>query len=190
MSTHLGVSIATFTAVYCQPYEQVPGWRLLQSKTVPVASAPAAAAQQIADVPSGPQVPQYVHGPPHQARVSRPRPKGFQVPPYQQQAWQQQKAGMEQQQTQVCIFLNEETNGCGIYGARPTQCSTYPWWPELMPERNWKAEKVYMCEGLEHPDAESTDVWHAAQQLQQATDHTLALEAAKPPDWDAEQLYS
>jgi hypothetical protein len=48
-----------------------------------------------------------------------------------------------------------------------------------------------MCEGLDHPDAEPLDRWHAAQQLQAATQHTLAFEAAKPPGWDAdEQLYS
>jgi hypothetical protein len=50
---------------------------------------------------------------------------------------------------------------------------------------------VGMCEGLDHPDAGPLDRWHAAQQLQAATQHTLAFEAAKPPGWDAdEQLYS
>lgn len=47
-----------------------------------------------------------------------------------------------------------------------------------------------MCEGLEHPDAEPLDRWYAAQQLQKATEHALQLEAAKPPGWDAEQLYA
>jgi hypothetical protein len=48
-----------------------------------------------------------------------------------------------------------------------------------------------MCEGLDHPDAGPLDRWHAAQQLQAATQHTLDLEAAKPRGWDAEeQLYS
>ena len=30
-----------------------------------------------------------------------------------------------------CIFLREGRH-CSIYGARPLQCSSYPWWPELM----------------------------------------------------------
>lgn len=29
------------------------------------------------------------------------------------------------------VFLQGGTK-CSIYGARPMQCSTYPWWPELM----------------------------------------------------------
>ena len=27
-----------------------------------------------------------------------------------------------------CVFYNRETNGCGIYDARPTQCRTFPFW--------------------------------------------------------------
>ena len=30
-----------------------------------------------------------------------------------------------------CAFLKGGTQ-CGIYPVRPLQCSTYPWWPELM----------------------------------------------------------
>jgi Fe-S-cluster containining protein len=30
-----------------------------------------------------------------------------------------------------CIFLEGGTK-CSIYPVRPLQCSTYPWWPELM----------------------------------------------------------
>ena len=41
---------------------------------------------------------------------------------------------------QVCVFLNEDRS-CGVYHVRPLQCSTYPWWPELMPQRNWAAER-------------------------------------------------
>ena len=29
-----------------------------------------------------------------------------------------------------CVFLENGTK-CGVYGARPLQCSSYPWWPEL-----------------------------------------------------------
>ena len=27
-----------------------------------------------------------------------------------------------------CVFYNRETNGCGIYDARPAQCRTFPFW--------------------------------------------------------------
>lgn len=38
-----------------------------------------------------------------------------------------------------CIFLTP--NGCGIYGARPLQCRTYPFWKNVMEsEESWKAE--------------------------------------------------
>ena len=27
-----------------------------------------------------------------------------------------------------CVFYNKESNGCNIYGARPLQCRTFPFW--------------------------------------------------------------
>jgi len=27
-----------------------------------------------------------------------------------------------------CIFYDRETNGCGVYAARPNQCRTFPFW--------------------------------------------------------------
>lgn len=45
-----------------------------------------------------------------------------------------------------CIFLSDY--GCGIYKARPVQCSTYPFWPEVMKsERAWRNEGSY-CPGI------------------------------------------
>lgn len=39
-----------------------------------------------------------------------------------------------------CIFLNDE-GLCNIYEARPVQCSTYPFWPRIMANRNaWNSE--------------------------------------------------
>lgn len=46
-----------------------------------------------------------------------------------------------------CVFLTRE-NTCRIYKVRPTQCRTYPFWPELLcSKRNWDAEKTH-CEGI------------------------------------------
>jgi Fe-S-cluster containining protein len=41
----------------------------------------------------------------------------------------------------ACVFLDPETNHCGIYKVRPVQCWTYPFWPDLMksPE-SWNQE--------------------------------------------------
>ena len=42
-----------------------------------------------------------------------------------------------------CIFLDEDGKKCTIYGARPVQCRTYPWWPRLLHnESTWNAEAI------------------------------------------------
>jgi Fe-S-cluster containining protein len=51
--------------------------------------------------------------------------------------------------TDQCIFLNAENNHCMVYGARPLQCSTYPWWPELVEsDKAWQHEAYTVCEGI------------------------------------------
>lgn len=51
--------------------------------------------------------------------------------------------------TDRCIFLNAENNHCMVYGARPLQCSTYPWWPELIKSNKaWQYEAYTVCEGI------------------------------------------
>ncbi len=73
-----------------------------------------------------------------------------------------------QEGAQSCIFLNDGKK-CSIYGARPMQCQTYPWWPELMREDVWALEGAEVCEGINHPDASSgMDVAAAVAQLQRA----------------------
>lgn len=40
-----------------------------------------------------------------------------------------------------CVFLGID-NACTIHEVRPVQCSTYPWWPDLMQdEAAWQWEK-------------------------------------------------
>lgn len=58
---------------------------------------------------------------------------------------------------QYCIFLDPETNRCKVYTARPLQCSTYPWWPELLNSREWREEGISVCEGIVL-DGEEEDV--------------------------------
>uniref|UniRef100_A0A7S4MC41 YkgJ family cysteine cluster protein n=1 Tax=Odontella aurita TaxID=265563 RepID=A0A7S4MC41_9STRA len=46
-----------------------------------------------------------------------------------------------------CVFLGED-NMCGIYEARPLQCSTYPFWPRIMASRElWNEEVRLVGEG-------------------------------------------
>lgn len=46
-----------------------------------------------------------------------------------------------------CVFLDGEGR-CGIYPVRPRQCSTYPFWPEVVTtSRAWNRE-AGRCEGI------------------------------------------
>ncbi len=47
--------------------------------------------------------------------------------------------------TSACIFLSERR--CQVYEARPTQCRTWPFWPELLSPRKWSAEVASFCPG-------------------------------------------
>lgn len=45
-----------------------------------------------------------------------------------------------------CIFLKDKK--CQIYGARPKQCRTFPWWiHNLKTQESWK-EAAKECEGI------------------------------------------
>lgn len=45
-----------------------------------------------------------------------------------------------------CIFL--EGNRCGVYEARPTQCRTWPFWPEVMNAKSWAKDVKAFCPGV------------------------------------------
>ena len=45
-----------------------------------------------------------------------------------------------------CQFL--EGKRCGIYEGRPTQCRTWPFWPEVMNVKTWKKEVASFCPGI------------------------------------------
>jgi Fe-S-cluster containining protein len=66
-----------------------------------------------------------------------------------------------------CVFLGKD-NQCNIYHLRPTQCRTYPFWPELLDkEAHWLAERKF-CEGIDR--GKVVDTRHIRQQLQQQLD--------------------
>lgn len=47
----------------------------------------------------------------------------------------------------ACVFL-QENGHCAVYDARPVQCRTYPFWPELVATRAaWEGETA-RCEGI------------------------------------------
>ena len=45
-----------------------------------------------------------------------------------------------------CIFLKNKK--CNVYKARPTQCRTWPFWPENMHSKIWNKEVVNFCPGI------------------------------------------
>ncbi len=45
-----------------------------------------------------------------------------------------------------CQFLEE--NRCAVYAGRPTQCRTWPFWPENLNVRTWNQEVAKDCAGI------------------------------------------
>ena len=45
-----------------------------------------------------------------------------------------------------CRFL--KNNRCGVYESRPTQCQTWPFWPEMMAAKSWNENVVKFCPGV------------------------------------------
>lgn len=45
-----------------------------------------------------------------------------------------------------CLFLLNKK--CTVYSARPTQCKTWPFWPETMSAKAWKKDVVSFCPGV------------------------------------------
>jgi len=66
--------------------------------------------------------------------------------------------GKQPQQQNRCIFLSsssESINKCSIYEVRPTQCRTYPYWPQHMIGRaEWLSESLN-CEGMKVVDSDN-----------------------------------
>lgn len=48
-----------------------------------------------------------------------------------------------------CVLFDSTTNRCRAYSVRPTQCRTYPFWPQFMTgAADWNAEAAHQCEGM------------------------------------------
>lgn len=46
-----------------------------------------------------------------------------------------------------CIFLGKD-NRCRVYSARPAQCSSYPFWPEVLNSKTAWQREARRCEGI------------------------------------------
>lgn len=55
---------------------------------------------------------------------------------------------LEMPRSYDCVFLKEKQ--CQIYPVRPTQCKTFPWWPQILKsEEEWK-NAAHFCEGIQN----------------------------------------
>lgn len=45
-----------------------------------------------------------------------------------------------------CMFF--KNGGCTVYDARPTQCRTWPFWPDHMSPKAWALEVASFCPGV------------------------------------------
>jgi len=48
--------------------------------------------------------------------------------------------------TKKCTFLKDKK--CSVYEARPTQCKTWPFWPENLSPKAWSKEVKSYCPGI------------------------------------------
>ncbi len=53
--------------------------------------------------------------------------------------------------TYDCIFLRD--GKCQVYKARPRQCRTFPFWPEIMESKQAWENTAKRCEGINHEHA-------------------------------------
>jgi uncharacterized protein len=49
---------------------------------------------------------------------------------------------------ETCVFLERGTRRCTVYGARPAQCRTFPFWRDLVKDGKWTPEARALCEGI------------------------------------------
>ncbi len=71
-----------------------------------------------------------------------------------------------------CVLLNSDGK-CSVYPVRPTQCRTYPFWPEiLISEDKWNNE-VKRCEGINQ--GEIIETKHIEEQKQLTLDAEIII---------------
>jgi uncharacterized protein len=83
-----------------------------------------------------------------------------------------------------CVFLKNKK--CSVYSGRPTQCRTWPFWPDVMTARKWKKDVVQFCPGIgkgklysqdeiqKISSAESDNIRHIMESARVSLHHGLA----------------
>jgi Fe-S-cluster containining protein len=70
-----------------------------------------------------------------------------------------------------CQFL--ENKKCGVYEARPTQCRTWPFWPEVINAKVWQKEVASFCPGVGKGRTWSADEIRQQVSIQQESEKKL-----------------
>lgn len=76
-----------------------------------------------------------------------------------------------------CLFLKKKR--CSIYEARPTQCRTWPFWPEVLNAKTWNKEVVTFCPGVGKGKVHSAESIEKIVQEQQKSEAALHSEARR-----------
>ena len=83
----------------------------------------------------------------------------------------------EDLQNPDCEFLDGKR--CGIYEARPAQCRTWPFWPEVMNAKAWKKDVVVFCPGVGKGPVVSAAKIKEQMDLMQAAENAILKDAGK-----------
>jgi Fe-S-cluster containining protein len=75
-----------------------------------------------------------------------------------------------------CVFWQKSV-GCQVYDSRPSQCRTYPFWPEIMKEKkNWQKE-AKLCLGIRESIEKREGNFHKKHDIEE----TVKLAKANDP---------
>lgn len=58
------------------------------------------------------------------------------------------KLSLKERDNYDCVFLDNATDKCKIYPLRPFQCSSFPFWPELMRSKIMWDRYAALCPGM------------------------------------------
>ncbi len=75
-----------------------------------------------------------------------------------------------------CVFLANKK--CQVYAGRPTQCRTWPFWPEVMNAKTWKNEVATFCPGVGKGKLHTKTSIEKQLNLQKESENDLTEEAS------------
>jgi hypothetical protein len=75
-------------------------------------------------------------------------------------------------ESEACVFLEPGTKRCTVYGARPTQCRTFPFWRDLVEKGRWTDGARKLCEGIGRGSVQPPEVVEARMLEMELVDET------------------